>query len=76
MATISKKIIKKIPEISLSHKKTNLNIFPDFLIIGPQRTGTSWLAENLRSHPQIFFTRPKELFFFDLLNKPNHLLYS
>lgn len=76
MASISKKIINSIPELSLSDKKTDLNIFPDFLIVGPQRTGTTWLAHNIKYHPQIFFSQPKELFFFDLLSKPSHPLYT
>jgi len=41
--------------------------FPDFLIIGPQRTGTTWLAKQIRSHPEIFMTFPKELYFFSRL---------
>ena len=41
--------------------------FPDFLIIGPQRTGTTWLHANLRFHPQVFLSEPKELYFFSSL---------
>lgn len=37
--------------------------FPDFLIVGPQRTGTTWLHAHLRYHPQVFLAEPKELFF-------------
>ena len=35
--------------------------FPDFLIVGPQRTGTTWLHAHLRFHPQIFLSEPKEI---------------
>lgn len=45
--------------------------FPDFLIIGPQRTGTTWLHAHLRFHPQIFLSEPKELFFFSSLKTRN-----
>ena len=45
----------------------NLSRFPDFLIIGPQRTGTTWLHAHLRFHPQIFLSEPKELYFFSSL---------
>lgn len=38
--------------------------FPDFMIVGPQRTGTTWLHAHLRFHPQIFLSEPKELYFF------------
>lgn len=41
--------------------------FPDFLIIGPQRTGTTWLEANLRRHPEIFTAYPKEIYFFSRL---------
>lgn len=45
--------------------------FPDFLVVGPQRTGTTWLQRNLDQHPQIFMSVPKELFFFNKLIKKN-----
>ena len=30
---------------------TRLDGFADFLIVGPQRTGTTWLHAHLRYHP-------------------------
>lgn len=50
-------------------KKIITGHFPDFLIIGPQRTGTTWLAANLNQHPEIFLSFPKELYFFSRLPK-------
>lgn len=47
-----------------------LERFPDFLIVGPQRTGTTWLHAHLRWHPQIFLSEPKELFYFSSLKEP------
>jgi len=38
---------------------------PDFLGIGAQKAGTTWLYENLRCHPGIFLSHPKELHYFD-----------
>jgi hypothetical protein len=38
---------------------------PDFLVIGAARSGTTWIAKNLDSHPDIFIPREKELHFFD-----------
>ena len=38
--------------------------FPDFLIIGAQKAGTSWLKEQLRAHPGVFMPRD-EVHFFD-----------
>jgi hypothetical protein len=38
---------------------------PDFLGIGAQRAGTTWLWSHLRRHRQIWMPRRKELHFFD-----------
>ncbi len=40
-------------------------MLPNYLIIGAPRCGTTWLARNLRTHPQIFMPNVKELHFFD-----------
>lgn len=53
----------------------DLGGFPDFLILGPQRTGTTWLQKNLERHPEVFMATPKELFFFNLLDLPSFPLY-
>jgi hypothetical protein len=36
---------------------------PDFLIVGAQKCGTSWLAHQLRGHPELF-VHPRELRYF------------
>ncbi len=38
---------------------------PDFLFIGPDKTGSTWLFEYLRSHPQCFIPAAKDIYFFD-----------
>lgn len=38
---------------------------PDFLIIGAQKAGTSWLAKNLSHHPDVWTPPLKELHYFD-----------
>jgi hypothetical protein len=38
---------------------------PDFLGIGIEKAGTTWLYENLRCHPDVFMSRQKELNYFD-----------
>ena len=38
-----------------------------FLGIGAARSGTTWLHENLRHHPQVWVPPAKELHYFDLL---------
>lgn len=41
------------------------NHLPQFLCIGAQKAGTSWLDVNLRQHPEIWMPPIKELHFFD-----------
>lgn len=31
-------------------------MYPDFLVIGAQKAGTTWLDRNLRAHPPICLT--------------------
>ena len=50
----------------------DLSRFPDFMILGPQRTGTTWLYFNLHLHPEILLHRMKETYFFSTLGKPEH----
>jgi hypothetical protein len=38
---------------------------PDFLVIGAQKSGTTWLDRNLRAHPAIWLPPEKEIHFFD-----------
>lgn len=37
---------------------------PNFLHLGPGKTGSTWLHEVLISHPEIYFTKAKDLYFF------------
>ncbi|MGI8692972.1 MAG: sulfotransferase family protein [Geodermatophilaceae bacterium] len=41
------------------------NSQPNFIHIGPGKTGSTWLHEVLIRHPQIFMTEAKDLYFFD-----------
>jgi hypothetical protein len=38
---------------------------PEFLCIGAQKAGTTWLYENLRLHPEIYLPDRKEIHYFD-----------
>lgn len=42
---------------------------PDFLGIGAQKAGTTWLHANLSRHPDLFLAEPKEVHYF---NKSYH----
>jgi Sulfotransferase family len=61
---------QKLHHVKVSDAGVSLERFPDFLIVGPQRTGTTWLHANLRFHPQIMLAEPKEIFFFSRLKTP------
>ena len=41
-------------------------MYPNFLIIGAQKAGTTWLDRNLSEHPKIWLPPEKEIHFFDL----------
>ena len=51
--------------------RKHLWIFPDFLGIGAQKPGTTWLYQNLAAHPQICMPPVKELH--NLGHKPHPL---
>jgi hypothetical protein len=38
---------------------------PNFVYIGPDKAGSSWLHEVLIRHPQVFLSPAKDLYFFD-----------
>jgi hypothetical protein len=46
--------------------------FPDFLGIGAQKAGTTWLFANLRRHPGVWMPPVKELQYFNDLYFPAH----
>ena len=46
-------------------RKKKSPAYPDFLIIGAQKAGTTWLYYNLLKHPQIWMPKVKELHYFD-----------
>lgn len=39
---------------------------PNFMVVGAQKSGTTWLFECLDEHPEVFVPRVKEVHFFDL----------
>jgi len=47
--------------------------FPDFLVVGAARSGTSFLYSLLKNNPQIFLPRKKEPMFFCCWDEPDLL---
>lgn len=60
----------RLRHVRLASDDLRWDLFPDFLIVGPQRTGTSWLRANLILHPDVMLTVPKELYFWSSLKTP------
>lgn len=48
----------------MSRKRTEIGRLPDFLGIGVQKAGTTWLHDNLAVHPDVGVAAEKELNFF------------
>ena len=63
-------LLQTLRYVKLPDAPVGLRYFPDFLIVGPQRTGTTWLHAHLRYHPQIMLSEPKEIYFFSSLKTP------
>ena len=70
--TVTEEVKSQLHWIRVAGAGASLHHFPDFLIVGPQRTGTTWLFHNLRRHPEIFLPREKEFYYFSTLRMPDH----
>ena len=47
--------------------------YPDFVGIGAQKAGTTWLGHNLQLHPDVWMPRNRELHYFDdQINDPKN----
>ncbi|TWT52131.1 Sulfotransferase domain protein [Allorhodopirellula solitaria] len=44
---------------------TATDVSPNFLFIGPDKTGSSWLFHLLSAHPEVFIPLAKDTYFFD-----------
>ena len=49
---------------------------PDFLCIGAQKSGTTWLHQHLRAHPSIWLPPIKELQYFNQIHIPGHVNWT
>lgn len=69
---IPESVLSQLHYVKVDNPALDVQYFPGFMIVGPQRTGTTWLYNNLRPHPQIMMSVPKEIHFFNKLNEPQH----
>jgi hypothetical protein len=42
-----------------------VNRLPNFLYVGPDKAGSSWIHEMLLKHPDVYMTPAKDLYYFD-----------
>lgn len=49
---------------------------PNFLYIGPDKAGSSWLHEALILHPEVYLSPAKDLYFFDRYYSRGHDWYA
>ena len=69
---LTSELIDSLQFVDKDDLKPGMTIrMPDFLLIGPQRTGTTWMSYHLRQHPEAFIPKEKELFFFNNLGQPD-----
>ncbi|HLJ12737.1 MAG TPA: sulfotransferase domain-containing protein, partial [Planctomycetaceae bacterium] len=52
-----------------------LEDFPDFLLIAPPKTGTTWLAKQLGRHPGIYVSAVKEVKYFNFFQQVKDFLW-
>jgi hypothetical protein len=77
MATIQTNSLDRLrfATITDAQKLTTVTA-PDFFLAGPQRTGSTWLYNVLREHPEIYLSSPKELYYWNVLDKPDHFQHE
>ena len=64
-----------VERIANDLKKLNSSDLPDFLVLSPPRTGTTWLARALNAHKDIFIPPDKEVRYFDVGWKFSDIAY-
>ncbi|MCW3086372.1 MAG: Sulfotransferase domain protein [Bacteroidetes bacterium] len=47
------------------NRKKKRKDFPDFLVIGAQKSGTTWLYANMKVQPELFLSEKKEIHYYD-----------
>jgi len=62
--------IQRLHHVTLRDPNLDVSRFPDFFILGPQRTASTWLYDCLTLHPRIFMSNGKEIHYFNTINHP------
>lgn len=76
MVTINQPLLRKLTHVQVPEGPGSSFRLPEFFVAGPQRTGSTWLARQLERHPMVWLKGDKEKHFFNLIDEPDHALYS
>lgn len=71
VATVAELESLGLSEAKFSSASIGLGRSPDFLVIGAQKAGTTWLHRNIDLHPNIWASPAKELNYFNELYAPS-----
>ena len=69
---IGRLLTKRYPSRNAAPTKSDAVVRPDFLCVGAQKAGTSWLYHQLNSHPDFWMPPIKELGYFDQMSHSRH----
>lgn len=73
MASFPRQALTRLKHASVADPDlVDPSTFPDFFFAGPQRTGSTWLHEVLSVHPELYLSEPKELYYWNTLQDPDH----
>ncbi|MEM7203334.1 MAG: sulfotransferase [Planctomycetota bacterium] len=70
MKALDPSVRERLSFVQVGTDRVDLRLFPDFLLIGPQRTATTWMHDCLCRHPQVFMPDVKEIYYFNALEWP------
>ncbi len=73
MATIDPERLQRLRYVTVADPARIAGMTaPDFVLAGPQRTGSTWLFNVLAEHPELQLSDPKEIYYWNTVDKPDH----
>jgi len=76
MPLIDPRVLSGLQLVTRSHSDFGAERVPDFVLAGPNRTGSTWVHDQFDRHPQVFLAKPKEIHYFSTLGMPHHPLHE
>jgi len=72
---LTPRLLSQLRLVTARDRDLDLRHFPDFFVVGPQRTGSTWLFRCMQDHPAIGLSKSKEIFYFSTLTQPDHACF-